>query len=138
MGEEFHAIIKLISGEELLSLVCVDDNDGEPVLLLQNPVTMKVVHNHYGMQIKIKPWMEMSDDEFFIIKPDKILTMTETKDERLISIFNTYVEEDLEDEKIESSTGRVKPSSNMGYVTSVEQARSMLEKLYKLKDTKES
>ena len=90
------------------------------------------------MQIKIKPWMEMSDDEFFIIKPDKILTMTETKDERLISIFNSYVEEDLEDEKIESSTGRVKPSSNMGYVTSVEQARNMLEKLYKLKDTKES
>ena len=138
MGEEFHAIIKLVSGEELLSLVCIDENDGDPVLLLQNPVTMKIVHNTYGMQIKIKPWMEMSDDDFFIVKPDKILTMTETKDERLITIFNNYVEDDLEDERIEESTGKVKPSSNMGYVTSVEKARQMLEKLYKLKDTKES
>ena len=138
MGEEFHAIIKLISGEEILSLVCIDENDGDPVLLLQNPVTMKIVHNNYGMQIKIKPWMEMSDDDFFIVKPDKILTMTETKDERLITIFNTYVEEDLVDERTEASTGKVKPSTKMGYVTSVEKARKMLEKLYKLKDTKES
>ena len=138
MGEEFHAIIKLVSGEEILSLVCIDENDGDPILLLQNPVIMKIIHNNYGMQVKIKPWMEMSNDDFFIVKPDKILTMTETKDERLITIFNTYVEDDLEDKKIEESTGKVKPSSEMGYVTSVEKARKMLEKLYKLKDTKES
>ena len=28
MGEEFYAIIKLVSGEEILSLVMVDENDG--------------------------------------------------------------------------------------------------------------
>ena len=26
MGEEFHAIIKLISGEEILSSVCIDED----------------------------------------------------------------------------------------------------------------
>jgi hypothetical protein len=29
MGDEFYAIIKLISGEEVLSLVSIDENDGD-------------------------------------------------------------------------------------------------------------
>jgi hypothetical protein len=79
MGEEFYAIIKLVSGEEILSLIMVDENDGDPVIVLQNPVTMKAFYNHQGMHIKVKPWMEMSSDDFFMIKLDKIITMTETK-----------------------------------------------------------
>ena len=38
MGEEFHSIIKLITGEEIFSLVSVDENDGDPIIMLQNPV----------------------------------------------------------------------------------------------------
>ena len=40
MGEEFYAIIKLTSGEEILSVVCVDESEDEPVIILNNPVTM--------------------------------------------------------------------------------------------------
>ena len=29
MGEEFYAIIKLISGEEILALTCVDEESGD-------------------------------------------------------------------------------------------------------------
>ena len=29
MGEEFHAVIKLITGEEIFALVSVDENDAE-------------------------------------------------------------------------------------------------------------
>ena len=43
MGEEFYSIIKLISGEEIFSLVSVDENDGDPILLLQSPVVIKHV-----------------------------------------------------------------------------------------------
>jgi len=35
-------------------------------------------------------------------------------------------------------SGRVQPSSKMGYISSVEEARKSLENLYNLKDTKES
>jgi hypothetical protein len=80
MGDEFYAIIKLVSGEEILSLVFVDENDGDPVLVLQNPVTMKSYNNQHGMYLKVKPWMELSDDDFFIVKLDRIITMTETTD----------------------------------------------------------
>ena len=43
MGDEFYAIIKLISGEEILSLVSIDENDGDPLIVMQNPITMKVI-----------------------------------------------------------------------------------------------
>ena len=46
MGEEFHAVIKLVTGEEIFALVSVDENDGDPILLLMNPVVMKVMRNH--------------------------------------------------------------------------------------------
>ena len=130
MGEEFYAIIKLVSGEEILSLVMVDENDGDPVLVLQNPITMKMITNHQGTYIKVKSWMEMSDDDFFIIKLDKIITMTETKDNKMIDIYNNYIEDDNSIETYQPG-GQVKPSSKMGYLSSVEDARKKLERIFK-------
>jgi hypothetical protein len=135
MGEEFYAIIKLVSGEEILSLVMVDENDGDPVLVLQNPVTMKTYNNQHGMYLKVKPWMEMSDDDFFIVKLDKIITMTETKDERILDIYNNYIEND-DTIDVYNPSGQIKPSTKMGYVSSVEDARKNLERIFK--DLKES
>jgi len=130
MGEEFYCILKLISGEEILSLIMIDENDGDPVIVLQNPVTMKMFHNHHGSHIKVKPWMELSSDDFFIIKMDKIITMTETKDKKLIEIYDNYVNDS---DTIETYTpgGKVKPSTKMGYISSVEDARKSLERIFK-------
>ena len=130
MGEEFYAIIKLISGEEILSLVLIDDNDGDPVLVLQNPVIMKSYNNQHGTYLKVKPWMELSDDDFFIVKLDKIITMTETKDKRILDIYNNYIEDD-DTVDVYTPSGQVKPSSKMGYVSSVEDARKKLERIFK-------
>jgi hypothetical protein len=32
MGEEFYALLKLVSGEEIFSLVSIDETDGESIL----------------------------------------------------------------------------------------------------------
>ena len=130
MGDEFYAIIKLVSGEEILSLVFVDENDGDPVLVLQNPVTMKSYNNQHGIYLKVKSWMELSDDDFFIIKLDKIITMTETTDKRLLDIYNNYIEDD-DSIDVYNPSGQVKPSSKMGYLSSVEDARKSLERIFK-------
>ena len=130
MGDEFYAIIKLVSGEEILSLVFVDENDGDPVLVLQNPVTMKSYNNQHGIYLKVKPWMELSDDDFFIVKLDKIITMTETTDKRLLDIYNNYIEDD-DSIDVYNPSGQVKPSSKMGYISSVEDARKSLERIFK-------
>ena len=141
MGDEFYAIIKLVSGEELFSLVCIDDNEGDPVLVLQNPITMKMIHSSKGIHIKVKSWLELSDDDFFIVKPDKIITLTETKDEKIIEIYEDYLQEDNIDVYTpQSKSGKTKPSKRMGYISSVEDARKSLEDVYKLEveDSKES
>ena len=136
MGDEFYAIIKLTSGEEIISLVSVDDNDGDPLLLLQNPITMKVYNTHHGMHIKVKSWIEMSSDDIFIIKPDRIITMTETTDDKLIDIYTSYINDDEEDDtglyqsSKDKNSGLTKPSRKMGYISSVESARKKLEDIF--------
>ena len=137
MEEEFYSIIKLVSGEEILSLVSIDENDGDPLIILQNPITMKMIESPHGIHIKVKSWMELSSDDIFIIRPDKIITMTETNDDRLIEVYNSYIEDD-DSIEVHTPSGRTKPSKKMGYISSVEEARKSLENLYNLKDTKES
>ena len=136
MGEEFHAVVKLVTGEEVFSLVCVDENDGDPIILLMNPVIMKVMRNHVGQYVKVRPWMEMATDSMYVVKYDKIVTMTEVKEEKMITFYEKYLND--EDTDYEEEEGRTKITDKMGYVSSVDDARQMLENLYKLKDNKES
>lgn len=134
MGEEFYCVIKLISGEEIFSLVSIDENDGDPIIVMQSPVIMKFITNELGSCVKIKPWLEIPNDDIFIIKLDKIITMTEVNDSTVISMYDQYLnggEYDYSDE-----TGRVKISDKMGYLSSVEESRRRLEDLFK--DNKES
>ena len=128
MGEEFYAAIKLITGEEIFSLVCVDENDGDPILLLMNPVIMKIMKNHIGQYVKVKPWIEMAKDDFYVIKYDKIITMTEVKGGQMIEFYTRYLNDDDIDWE---EDGRTNISDRMGYVSSLDKARELLEKLYK-------
>jgi len=131
MGEEFIAVIKLVSGEEILASVCVDETGEEPIIIAHHPVTMKMINN--GLYVKIKPWMELADDDMFIFRPDKIITMTEIKDQKVIKIYERYVEEesgDFDMNKLQVG-GEVKPDQKMGYVSSVEDARKKLEEDWK-------
>ena len=136
MDGEFHSIIKLISGEEILSTVTVDENDGDPVITLKRPIIIKMIANSRGMYIKVKPWIELADEETFVIKGDRVLTMTETKNKKLIALYNNYLNE--EEGEIPNFTGQVKPSQEMGYLASVDDSRKKLEELFKLNLNKES
>ena len=106
---------------------------------------MKVLHSPHGMHLKVKSWIEMSSDDIFIIRPERIITMTETKDQKLIDIYNSYIE-DEDDMDIytprknstDEPSGETKPCRKMGYLSSVEEARKTLENIFKLTDTKES
>ena len=128
MGEEFYCSLKLVSGEEIFSLIMVDENDGDPIIILQNPVIMKMQQTTNGIILKIKPWMEVPNDDFYFIKFDKIITMTEVTDNIAIRYYEKY----LNDEPLESdSNGKVNLTNKMGYISSVEDARNNLEKIFK-------
>ena len=135
MEEEFYSIIKLVSGEEIFALVSVDENDENPILVLQNPVVIATINTPGGSMVKVKPWMNMTEETMFMIRLDKVITMIEAKDQKLIDMYENYINES--DEEVESINGCVTPTSKMGYISTVKDARKDLEDLFKkdIKDT---
>ena len=129
MKEEFHGVVKLITGEEIFGLVSIDENDGDPVIMLQSPVIMKVFNNPTGQYVKIKPWLEIPEEDIFLIKYDKIITMTEVKNEQMIQFYDRYLSDDDFDFEID---GRVNLSNHMGLLSTVEDARKKLEEIFKI------
>ena len=144
MGEEFYSTIKLVSGEEIFALVSVDHDDTNkyPIIVLQNPLVMKMITNKNGIggMVKVRKWIEFSDDDMFVISYDKILTMSECKDDKIIAIYNNYISDELQDNiDLYKTQGKVKLTNKMGYVSSVEDARKKFEVLFKInQEPKES
>jgi len=137
MGEEFHAVLKLITGEEIFAMVSVDENDGDSIIMLSNPVIMKMIHGPHGQYVKIKPWLELPNEDLFLIKYDKIITMSEVNDENLIKFYTRYLND--EDVDIELD-GKVTLNDKMGLLTTVDDARQSLERIFNIKkeDSKDS
>ena len=128
MGEEFHAVLKLITGEEIFALVSVDENDGDSIIMLSNPVIMKMMHSPAGQYVKVKPWLELPDQDLFLIKYDKIVTMSEITDKQMIRFYDRYLSEDDIDIELD---GKVSLNDKMGFLTTVEDARKSLESIFK-------
>ena len=134
MGEEFYAIIKLVSGEEILTSVCIDEGNDEPIVIIHNPVVMKMINSTHGSFIKVRPWIELASDDMFILRNDKIITMTEIKDQRTITVYEKFLEDEKDDtlDFQQSINGQVQPSEDMGYISTVQQARELFEKLFNI------
>ena len=128
MGEEFHAALKLITGEEIFALVSVDENDGDSIIMLSNPVIMKMMQSPAGQYVKVKPWLELPDQDLFLIKYDKIVTMSEVTDKQMIRFYTRYLNEDDIDIEVD---GKVSLNDKMGLLTTVEDARKSLESIFK-------
>ena len=143
MGDEFYSILKLVSGEEIFALVCVDESNDEPILILHNPIKMKTLTqmNHLNY-VKVTPWIENTEEDMFVLKMDKVITMIECKDKKLIKIYKQYLDEKDEDDvqviNSRSKKGKVNwpGDPKLGYISSVEKKRESLEELYK-SDSKE-
>ena len=144
MGDEFYSVIKLVSGEEIFALVCVDESEDEPILILHNPIKMKPLHPQSNQlsYIKVTPWMETIDEDMFVLRMDKVITMIECKDKKLIKIYKQYLDEKDEDDvqviNSRSKKGKINwpGDPKIGYISSVEKNRETIEELYK-SDSKE-
>ena len=144
MGDEFYSVIKLVSGEEIFALVCVDESEDEPILILHNPIKMKPLHPQSNQlsYIKVTPWMETIDEDMFVLRMDKVITMIECKDKKLIKIYKQYLDEkDQDDVQVinsRSKKGKINwpGDPKLGYISSVEKKRASLEELY-TSDSKE-
>jgi len=129
MGDEFYGVIKLITGEEIFATISVDENNGNPVVLVNSPVIMKVLTHGVGQYVKIKPWLELPDEDMYLIDYSRIITMTEVKDKQMIHFYTRYLNDDEVDIELD---GKVTINSEMGFISTVEDARKNLEKIFNI------
>ena len=79
---EFLAAIKLVSGEELLSMVTsVHDENGD-YLIVENPIEVEeVLLPNKQAGAKVQPWMKFSREEQFVIPKEHVITIVEVAEE---------------------------------------------------------
>ena len=85
MGEEFHGVIKLITGEEIFAMISIDENDGDPVIMLQSPVIMKVYQNPTGQYVKVRPWLELPNEDIFSVSYTHLPSPPDVEESRMPS-----------------------------------------------------
>ena len=135
MEDDFYASLKLISGEEVFAKVAACDEDNRTLLLLHNPVKVEQVRLP-GANIvagyKVEPWLKTNDEDMMVLDMKNVMTMVQCNDMEMILIHQKYVEESAED----GTRSRI--DRKMGYISSVTDAKKMLEHLYKKDIQKES
>ena len=135
--DDFYATIKFKSGEEIFSKVAASEEEDRTMLILSHPINIIEVKGRKGdpLGYKIEPWLKTTTDDMFIINMDDVLTISESSDIEMIMMYQNYVRQS---DTPEDETHRYKLSDReMCYISSVADAKEVLEKLYKLetKDT---
>jgi hypothetical protein len=127
MEDDFYASIKLKSGEEIFARVLPCDEEHKITLIITNPMIVTHISGRNGsMGYKVEPWMKTTTEDMFVIKMDDVVTMTETSDIEMIMIHQSFVQK-IEDLKNQ----RPNISRKMGYLANVNDAKELLEKIFK-------
>ena len=118
---EFLAAIKLVSGEELLSMVTsVHDENGD-YLIVENPIEIEeVIMPNKQAGAKVQPWMKFSREEQFVIPKEHIITIVEVTEE--VAIFYHMSLRKLNNDFITDAKGKI---------STVDEARIKLDKIFK-------
>lgn len=127
MEDDFYASIKLRTGEEIFARVLPCDENNKINLIVTNPIIIESYKSRDGSKgYKIEPWMKTTTEDMFLIKMEDVITMTETNDIDMIMMHQSYIRNmsDIKDNK--------KPiTRKMGYLANVDDAKELLEKIYK-------
>jgi hypothetical protein len=131
---EFYAVLKLVSGEEIFSLIDIDLEPEDPIIILQNPVKMKIITKGLMVQTKIEPWMSLPEDDIYMIRLSNVITMTEInplEHDDLIDSYNEFLQR-VANLKSPDWSFESELTSKMGSLGTVSDARGTLEKVFKL------
>jgi len=129
MEEDFYATIKFKNGEEVFAKVLPSTENERKILIITNPITVKELKTRNGLGYKIEPWIKTTDEDIFIINMEDILTISESKNTEIISMHTSYIRK-YESSKKNTSDSRSGITRKMGYISSVSEAKKILEKLY--------
>jgi len=123
--DDFFATIKLKSGEEVFARISASDEGDRTLLLVSNPIVVEEVKARGHLTgYKFEPWLRTSNEDLFIINLEDVLTLSESENMEMIMFYQDYV-------KKMHKTNHTKLNKKMGYISSVNDAKEILEKLYK-------
>tara|TARA_R100000152_G_C6702923_1_gene132071 strand:+ start:80 stop:529 length:450 start_codon:yes stop_codon:yes gene_type:complete len=134
--EEFYGLFKLVSGEELIAKAIVtkqeDLDPAEELIFLSNPVTVEFFTKELeGGKIAkgmgLSNWMQMSDEDFFIIKEKDLISLASLSKQYII-MYEAYLAGTPPEQL--SQKQRINLEKSMGYLGSINEARMLFEKLY--------
>ena len=132
--DDFYATLKLRSGEELFAKVAASDEDDRVMLLVHNPIIVSEIKTKGNLVgYKVEPWLKTTKEDKFIINLDNVITLSESADLEMINMYQNFLRDSQRD-----PFNQPKMSRRMGYITTVDDARNFLEKIFieSPKDTK--
>ena len=134
MEDDFYGTIKFKNGEEIFAKIAASEEVDRTMLVIHHPITVAEVKSRAGtVGYKVAPWLKTTREDMFIINMDNVLTLSESSDIQMISMYQGFVHDSDKDNK-----GIPKLSRKMGYISTVNDAKDILEKLYNSSPNKES
>ena len=134
MEDDFYGTIKFKNGEEIFAKIAASEESDRTMLVIHHPITVCEVKARAGtIGYKVEPWLKTTREDMFIINMDNVLTMSESSDLHMIRMYQRFVQDTDRDSK-----NQPKISRKMGYIATVNDAKDILEKLYKSSPHKES
>ena len=134
MEDDFYGTIKFKNGEEVFAKIAASEEGARTMLVIHHPITVAEVKSRAGtVGYKVEPWLKTTREDMFIINMDNVLTMSESSDLHMIKMYQRFVQDTDRDSK-----NQPKLSRQMGYIATVNDAKDILEKLYKTSPNKES
>jgi len=125
--DDFYSTIKLKNGEEIFAKVAVSEEDDKILLIVFNPIIITEVKGRLGLEgYKIEPWLKTTTDDMFILNLEDVLTMSESSDIEMIVMHQSYIRQSNK-----KDIDQTKLNRGMGYISNVNDAKEILEKLYR-------
>jgi len=141
----FYASIKFKTGEEILCYV-KNANPEIDTLVIENPVEVEEIDIPGVIQgIKLKAWMKVTHESEFTISGENLITIKELNTQ-VINFYKSSLNklDNVNNKKHPRSRkrpkGRIPLDSDMGFLSSIDDARELLEEVFlmDLKDKEES
>ena len=125
--DDFYCTLKLKTGEEIFAKVAASEEEDRTILIVSNPITVNEIKSRTGIAgYKIEPWLKTTKEDMFIINLEDVLTLSESSDIEMIMMYQSYVRQSNKEKNNEPKLNR-----RMGYIANVNDAKELLEKLYK-------
>ena len=124
--DDFYATVKLKTGEEIFCKIAASEEDDRTMLIVTNPIIVSEIKGRTGtVGYKLEPWLKTTKEDMFILNMEDVLTMSESSDIEMIMMYQNYIRQSTKD------GNQSKINRRMGYLANVNDAKEILEKLYK-------